>query len=127
MKKFFTIFFVVLGVIFSIIILGLIYLYVADPFNIKPIIFGTTINTAIPTPSPNSTKTPKTTQTNLSDPQKKALESVGINPSTLPSPSTITPVQEACFVGKLGSARVAEIKAGAVPTAVEIFTSKVCI
>jgi hypothetical protein len=120
MKKFFTIFFVTLGVIFSIIILIVIYLFIADPFKIKPLLFGSKATTS---QKATSTQTPS----GLSDSQKKALEAVGVNPATLPSPSSITPAQEACFTSKLGATRVAEIKAGASPTAVEIFTAKACI
>ncbi len=122
MKKFFTVFFVTLGVIFSIIILGLVYLYIADPFNIKPLIFGAKI-----TASQNTGTTTKQMPSGLSEPQKKALKAVGINPDILPSPSSITPTQEACFIAKLGATRVAEIKAGASPSAVEILTAKACI
>ena len=122
MKKFFTIFFVTLGVIFFIIILALSYLFIADPFKIKPMLFGSKQSIV-------DSKTGVTTQKTsaLSDSQKKALEAVGINPANLPSPSSITPAQEACFTQKLGAARVSEIKAGATPTAVEIFTAKSCI
>lgn len=123
MKKFFTIFFVTLGVIFSIIILIVIYLFVADPFKIKPLLFGSPAKTQSVTNSETTSKV----NSGLSDTQKKALEAVGINPATLPSPSSITPAQEACFTQKLGATRVAEIKAGATPSAVEIFTAKACL
>jgi hypothetical protein len=122
MKKFFTIFFITLGIIFFIIILALSYLFIADPFKIRPMLFGSKQNVA---DSKNIAPTQKSS--GLSDPQKKALEAVGINPANLPSPSSITPTQEKCFTEKLGAARVSEIKAGAIPTAVEIFTAKSCI
>jgi hypothetical protein len=123
MKKFFTIFFVTLGIIFSIIILVVIYLFVVNPFKIKPLLFGSPAKTQSATNSGTSTNN----NSGLSDTQKKALEAVGVNPATLPSPSSITPAQETCFTQKLGAARIAEIKAGATPTAVEIFTAKSCI
>jgi hypothetical protein len=122
MEKFFTIFFLTLGVIFSIIILIVIYLFVADPFKIKPLLFGSKI-----TVSQNTSTTSTQMPSGLSESQKKALEAVGINPAVLPSPSSITPAQEACFTQKLGATRVSEIKAGASPTAVEIFTAKACL
>ena len=40
MKRFFNVFFVVLGVIFFILILIGTYFYVTDPLNLKPIFFG---------------------------------------------------------------------------------------
>jgi hypothetical protein len=123
MKKFFTIFFVTLGVIFSIIILIVIYLFIADPFKIKPLLFGLPAKTQ----SVTNSGTKSSTSSGLSDTQKKALEAVGVNPANLPSPSSITPTQEACFIEKLGAARVSEIKSGSTPTAVEIFTAKSCI
>ena len=123
MKKFFKVLFITLGVIFSIIILIVIYLFVADPFKIRPLLFGSPAKTQ----SVTNTGTTSNTSSGLSDTQKKALEAVGVNPATLPSPSSITPAQEACFTQKLGATRVAEIKAGASPTAVEIFTAKSCI
>ena len=123
MKKFFAVFFVTLGVIFSIIILVVAYLFIADPFKIKPLLFGSKQNIGTSTKSSTGTQT----TSGLSDSQKKALEAVGVNTATLPSPSSITPAQEACFIEKLGAARVAEIKAGATPTAIEIFTAKACI
>jgi hypothetical protein len=123
MKKFFTVFFITLGVIFSIIILIVIYLFIADPFKIKPLLFGSPAKTQ----SVTNSDTTSNTNSGLSDTQKKALEAVGVNPATLPSPSSITPAQEACFTEKLGATRVAEIKAGASPTATEIFTAKTCL
>ena len=123
MKKILNVFFVTLGVIFFIILCGLAYIWFADPFNIRPFV---SVLTAESTEASISLKGGSIKDKNpvLSSEQEAALESIGINPENLPS--TITPEMEACFTAKLGSARVAEIKAGASPTAVEVFTTREC-
>lgn len=136
MKKFFTIFFVILGVIFFCIILALAYLWVADPYNIKPYIYQTnTSETDInkgQKESPESTSsTTATTEASagvsggLTEGQQNALELVGIDPAVLPE--KLTPEQEQCFVGEFGQVRVDEIKAGASPTPLEVLTGKHCL
>ncbi len=76
--------------------------------------------------SSSTTETNSTSDKNplLSPAQEKTLESYGINPASLPS--TITPEMETCFVSKLGSTRVAEIKNGSAPTASDYFAAKSC-
>jgi hypothetical protein len=61
----------------------------------------------------------------MSEEQRQAIAAFGIDPSTIPT--TITAEQEACFVGKLGQARVDEIKDGAVPGTMDFFKVKSCI
>lgn len=116
MKKFFTIFFVTLGVIFLVLILVGAYLFVFDPLHLRS---GSNESTA-PTGAAQVDKNPI-----LSPSQEQALETFGIDPATVPS--SITPEQEACFTKILGAARVAEIKAGDSPTATEYFKAKSCI
>ena len=118
MKKIFTIFFVILGVIFFILIIIGAYLYIADPLNLKPLLSG-----AVSTVESTGEIVDKNPLLNES--QEKALETFGIDPAAVPS--QITPEQEACFIEKLGSARVEEIKAGDSPTATEFFTARDCI
>ncbi len=148
MKQFLNIFFVVMGVIFTILIVIGIYLFITDPWNIKPILFGGSTGMSIPkqqvqkaTPVTTTESSGATTSTEmadakthslttdssftLSDKQKQALVSFGIDPVVVPS--TISPEVEACFVVNLGASRVAEIKAGAVPGAIEFFKAKSCI
>jgi len=134
MKKFFNIFFVTLGVIFSIVILFVIYLFIFDPLNLKPLIFGTdSINK---TDSTSQTETVKNTDEktsntegkvnfSFSEAQKKTLQSFGIDPASLPT--TITVTQQNCLEGKFGTARFAEIKAGASPNAIEFYNAKSCL
>lgn len=135
MKKFLNVFFVTLGVIFSIIILSVIYLFIFDPLNLKPLIFGTTTTTTATTAT-NKTETVKkadeksnNTEGNVefsfSDAQKKTLQSFGIDPDTLPT--TITVTQQTCLEGKFGAARFSEIKAGASPNAIEFYNAKSCL
>lgn len=121
MKKVLTIFFVALGIIFFIIILIGVYLYVVDPLNIKPFIF----NNEAAESSPRAGDSTTDTHSLLNESQANALETFGIDPSSIPS--EITPEQEACFEERLGTARVAEIQAGDAPSAAEFLTARDCI
>ncbi len=123
MKKFLQIFFITLGVIFFLLILGGVYLYVADPYGIKPIIKSFTSQSASTTPQTAGTSADKNPL--LSPAQEKALEKIGIDPASLPS--TITPTMEACFYAKLGAKRANEIKNGSQPTASDYFAARSCL
>ena len=122
MKKFFTIFFVALGVIFFILILLGTYFYITDPLNLKPLLFGTdSVELSAEVDSAGTEdKNPI-----LSPVQEQALQAIGVDPASVPS--EITPEQETCFEAVLGSARVEEIKAGDTPSATEFFKAKECI
>jgi hypothetical protein len=146
-------FFMVLGVLFFIQLVGLGYLVVADPFNLRPLAVmlwqaSGTKTAAVDTGSsiPATETTLQGTSTEPVDPpadktsevavpaavqptlvnsaQAKALQSVGVDASAI---ENITPAQESCFVGILGAARVGAIKAGAVPTATEFFSVRGCL
>lgn len=133
MKTFFTKLFLGLGVIFFILILVGTYFFIADPYNLKPLLFGSpakTQTTKVVAPESKTTSTTTATKAatggfQLSAAQKQALVSFGIDPATVPS--SISATQETCFVSVLGEARVSEIKAGAVPSAFEFFKAKTCI
>lgn len=135
MKKFFTLFFVVLGVLFLIQMILITYVFVADPFNLKPLFFSSSSDIAesIIDVSPEGVSDTPTPQKGesvdahpaLSESQEAALESVGINPASLPT--TISPEQEQCFIEAIGSVRVEEIKAGGSPTPTEIFKARGCL
>jgi hypothetical protein len=130
-------FFVVLGVIFFCILIGLGYFVIADPLNIRPVLssmYGSpeTRSTTVPSgdvsteaTAPSGTATQNTNPGTLSDEQATALESVGLTPDVVPP--QFTPEQIDCFIGVLGEARVNEIKAGDTPTPTEFFTAKNCI
>ena len=121
-----------LGVIFFILILGSIYLYVADPFEIKPLIKLLTSSSSQTSTSNTkldntSTPTKDTIDKNplLSPTQEKTLEKIGIDPASLPS--SITPEMEKCFYDKLGTKRADEIKNGSEPTASDYFIARSCL
>jgi hypothetical protein len=130
MKNFFTQIFVALGIIFLVLILAGVYFFITDPFNLKPMIFGTESNKVMPTDDGTNTggadtSTGGVTGFQLSEEQKQALADLGIDPDAVPT--TISAEQEACFVSALGASRVSEIKAGAVPNPFEFMKAKSCV
>lgn len=127
MRKFLQIFFITLGVIFFIIIIGGIYLYVADPYGIKPIINNLTgQSTPAEEPGDNNDAINNVDKNPLLSPaQEQALEKIGIDPEALPS--AITPAMEECFYTKLGATRANEIKNGSEPTPADYFSVRSCI
>lgn len=132
MKKFLQILFMTLGVIFFIIIIAGVYLYVADPYEIKPLIKSLTGQT-VPTTTTTNQTNDTTSQTNntvnknslLSPTQEESLKKIGIDPTVLPS--EITPEMEQCFYAKLGEKRANEIKAGSEPTTADYFAARSCL
>jgi hypothetical protein len=139
MKNALLYFFASLGVVFSFVLIGLAYFYVTDPYNLKPLFFG---SGAMPVAQDQeyrdngSTDVSSNTETGtssvqasggftLSSAQKQALIDLSIDPASVPT--NVSPEQERCFVGVLGEARVGEIKAGAVPSAMEFFRAKACV
>jgi len=126
--KILNVFFVFLGVIFFILILGVIYFFVFDPFNLKTFIpedqslFSTTKNLIFQRESvdTNIDRNPL-----LSSEQEVMLESVGVDTSKLPS--EITPEMQKCFIEKLGQERANEIVGGSSPTAGEIISANSCL
>jgi len=130
MMKFLQIFFTTLGVVFFLIIIGGAYLYIADPFEIKPLIKILTSKpaTEVSDTKTSGTKSPaETIDKNplLNTQQEKAVESLGLDPAALPS--EITPAMEQCFYENLGAERANEIKAGAEPTAADYFKARTCL
>lgn len=135
MKNIATQLFVTLGIVFLILLLVGIYFFVTDPYGLKPLIFGGSApmqSTSAPASDTSNdagagTSTEQTASGGftLSNAQVEALIALGIDPAAVPS--SISPEQEACFVGVLGDARVEEIKAGAVPSAFEFLKAKSCI
>jgi len=125
MKKFFTVVFVALGVVFFVLLLMLAYLFIFDPWNLKPLFMGSETKTSVTAPVEGSTSDPtSSTGTQLSPAQAEALEAAGIAPAAVP---TFTAAQLQCFEGVLGKTRVDEIKAGDTPSATEFFKAKTCI
>jgi len=141
MKQFFVHVLAFLGAIFLLVIIALMYFFITDPYNIKPLLFGGGLTPSFQSSNNTSdmstdehadaTASAETADVStaggfaLSEAQKQALVSVGIDPSAVPD--SISAEQESCFVSALGEARVAEIKAGAVPNALEFLKAKSCI
>jgi len=119
-------FFTALGVIFFVLILIGVWFYVADPYELRPLI------TALRTPatmnaSDTGTGAPEESAPNprLSPAQNAALETVGISPSAVPT--SFTPEQRSCMIEAVGEARAAAIIAGALPTAEEFASARACL
>ena len=145
-------FFMVLGVLFFIQLVGVGYLVIADPFNLRPLVSlvwqasgvktalvnsadsvstgavdspaGSTQSVDVPTSTVSEEAVPATKTATVNSEQTKALQSVGLDASAI---ADITPAQESCFVSILGAVRVGEIKAGAVPTTSEFFSVRSCL
>ncbi len=121
-------------IVFLLIGIGLYFVLAGKgdvPVMVTPPV-GTTAPAVITPPAATTTTTTTSTTTTtirtpfiLTADQKKALLTYGISSSSIPA--TVSATQEACFVTTLGAPRVAEIKAGAVPTAIEFAKAKGCI
>lgn len=120
-------FFIVLGVIFFILILGAIYIWLADPFEIKPLLSsGITVDSVVNTISGNKVEVDNIDKNPLlNEDQEATLETLGVDPATLPT--EITPAMQACFVDKLGEARTNEIIQGSSPTPSDFFQARSCL
>ena len=135
MKKVLNYFFVTLGVIFFCLILFSVWFYIADPLNLKPIYQMLTtesvpevqqVDETIPAGDEQPTADVVVDRNPaLNTEQEQALDSVGIDPASLPT--TITPTQQECFIEVLGQARVEEIVSGDTPTATEFFRARGCL
>jgi len=146
MKKILTAVFVTLGVIFLLILIALASFIIIDPYNIKPFILGTD-SSSLPR-STSSGETMNTTSVGsssevgrgdaaveagdahgegftLSAEQVAALEAAGLDPASIPT--TVNAELEACFVTQLGADRVAAVKSGAVPGALELLRAQSCL
>lgn len=122
-----NIFFVGLGIIFLILIIGMSYIWITDPFNLKPLIpSGISPISIIKTVTGNSEVEIDNIDKNplLSEEQEAQLESLGIEPADLPS--TITPAMEKCFIQKLGETRTNQIIQGSSPTPADFLKASSC-
>lgn len=130
-------FFVTLGVLFFILILIGVYLFMADPFGVKPLLgnLGISPGAAVniitgKQTAPATATSPTTTKTTTKNPlitpeQEKTLQSMGIDTAKLPT--EITPALEDCFTQKLGAQRTAEIKQGSAITPVDFLKASSCV
>lgn len=127
-------FFITLGVIFFFILIALAYLFIADPFNLKPLFKAYTSspveisNSATNALNGNVTNNEVKEGTKnplLSDEQAATLRSLGIDPANLPS--EITPEMQKCFTEKLGDKRTQEIIKGSTPTPIDFLQARSCL
>lgn len=128
MKKFIKIFFISLGVIFLLIVLAIAVFFITDPFNLKSLPgLDLSIKNMVQTTSGNSNIQVDNIDKNplLDEKQEAVLESLGVNPESLPT--QITPEMQSCFESKLGLERVVEITEGSTPTLVEFLKVNSCI
>lgn len=128
MKHFINQIFVTLGVVFFILIIIATYFFIADPYNLKPLVFGSDGAFNLQTADgdvPQNEQAGADAGFTLSATQKQALVNLGIDPAKVPA--SLTAGQEQCFVGALGVDRVEEIKNGDVPGPVEFVKAKGCI
>ena len=108
-------FFVTLGIIFFAILLFAGLVWWNDGWGLR------TLTGYVIAPQSASVETATTTMTLE---QGAALQEAGIDPELFTNIST---AQEECFISKLGADRVAEIVAGAMPTAAEVLTGAPCL
>ena len=138
MVKIIRTFFVALGVIFFILLVIVIYFFIKDPYNLRPILMPVISEMIFSNSSSSddlktiSNNTPEYTtslkvngSSSLTSDQANALKAIGVDPNSLPT--TITPEQEECFVKIFGQTRVNEIKAGDTPTATEFIKGTSCL
>jgi len=127
-------FFVVLGVLFFLILIGLGYFIIADPLNIRPVVmsmYNSDENTADSSTDSMGGSVEAGSEVSgvnsgvMTDKQEQALESIGISPESVPT--QFTPEQIECFIGVLGEERVNDIKAGDTPTPAEFYQAKDCV
>lgn len=113
-------FFVTLGVLFFAVIILVVYLFVADPFGLKPLFknFGISPSSAV------NIITGKTSAL-APTPSEKTLKSLGVDTAGLLT--QITPQMEDCFNQKLGAQRVDEIKKGGAITPLDFVKASVCL
>lgn len=124
--KVLQIFFMALGVIFFIVIILSAYVFIADPFHLKPLYQAFFLPSAVTsTEVITNSNTAKTKNPLLTPAQEQALTQAGIDPAKLPT--TITPKMEECFVTILGQRRVDEINSGSAPTFGDFFAARTCL
>lgn len=118
----------ILGVIFFIILCAGAYLWFFDPFELRPmfeVLRGNATEITTEVVHGVEERATEDKHPSLNATQERALEVVGINPANVPT--TISEEDTQCFIEALGAERVAEIQAGATPSATEIFKARACI
>ncbi len=106
---------------------GMAWSFVFPPsvdLSVSRVTSSTTAATPIAEIKEAVASTAKAVSPAVTDAQAKALQSVGVDPASVPA--SFTPEQIACFESVLGIERVAQIKGGAVPTFAEFTKSSAC-
>ncbi|MBL7021759.1 hypothetical protein ISR92_00300 [Patescibacteria group bacterium] len=119
MKKFFTILFVVFGVLFVIEMIFIAYLFIADPFGLKGI-----INESVPISNVDNSQVVDENPL-LDSAQEKILSGLGVDIANLPT--EISPELETCLTEAVGAERALEITNGATPGVLDIIKAKACL
>lgn len=121
MRALISAFLIILGIVFLLVLCIGVYVVVYNPFGLSP--FSRTPESSDTQESVAST-TFQDKNPLLSPTQERALETVGVDPASLPL--SITPEMKECFIATLGDVRVAEIIAGATPTLTDFYRARNC-
>lgn len=114
-----------LGIIFFFLLIGGAWFYVADPYELRPLIESLRSMPARAGSDSATNESVSSQNPKLSPAQNAALETVGINPAAVPT--SFTPEQRACMLEAVGSARAEAILGGAAPTAEEFVKARACL
>lgn len=126
LQRFFMLFGILSFILILLLIAGGAYLWVKDPFGLKPLLLPAQTETSITsTPSPTSTGAGASVKALLTPEQQKLLDAAGVDVSKLPK--EVTPELKACAESRLGKERLAALKAGAQPTLSDLLAAKSCI
>lgn len=118
--------FLLLGVLFFLILSALAFGWYSNNLGAILAVPSTMFSTSAPV-SPSAQNAPQDANPILNATQEAALRAVGVDPATIPTPSTITDEQKACLLNAVGEARAREIIAGAAPTFAELLSAKDCL
>ena len=128
---------IILGLLVAILaaILVLIVIFVFNPFNSRTRLISSIINSYLSAKIEGYSPLEKTAETSasavvdknplLNEAQEETLENLGVDVSKLPT--EITPAMKDCFTEKLGVERVAELVAGAAPSALDMIKAGDCL
>ena len=132
MKQLTVLIFAVIGVVLMVIVVFSIYILATDSHGIRPALFS--ISEPAETDRRETSGAGENAESEergprdgfeLTDNQIGALVSLGVSPDDVPA--RISAEQEVCLVSELGEARVAEIKSGVIPSALEFMRVESCV
>src|SRR3989344_356070 len=123
--KVLNIFFVVLGIIFFLLLVGGACVWWINPYGMFS--SGISPNSMMNIMTGNNAVKVDNVDKNplLNEQQEAQLEGLGIDPANLPS--EITPAMEACFTAKLGEERTSQIIQGSAPTPIDFLKAQSCL